>query len=157
VIVTPKHGNPFPLQERAFMNPSTTELTADIVSAYVSNNSVAGNDLAQLIEQTHKALDRLARGEPETPEAPKLVPAVPIKKSITPDFLISLEDGKKYKSLKRHLNSQYGMTPEQYREKWGLPTDYPMVAPNYARARSELAKTMGLGKGGASRRNARRK
>jgi predicted transcriptional regulator len=140
------------------MDTSVTELAAEIVSAYVSNNSVAASDLAQLIVDTHKALDGLARGETAVEaEAPKPVPAVPIRKSVTPDFLISLEDGKKYKSLKRHLNSQYGMTPAQYREKWGLPDDYPMVAPNYAKQRSDMAKATGLGKGAVSRRNSGRR
>jgi predicted transcriptional regulator len=140
------------------VDTSVTELAAEIVSAYVSNNSVATTDLAQLIADTYKALDRLARGETAVEaEVTKPVPPVPIRKSVTPDFLISLEDGKQYKSLKRHLNSQYGMTPAQYREKWGLPADYPMVAPNYARQRSELAKATGLGKGVASRRNNRRR
>src|SRR5690606_17755805 len=120
------------------------ELAADIVSAYVRNNSVASADLARLISEVHGALLQVAGGVVEAPvEAPK--PAVPIKKSVTPDFIICLEDGKKFKSLKRHLRTQYNMTPEQYREKWGLPADYPMVAPNYAKARSQLAKEMGLG------------
>src|SRR5690606_8355351 len=120
------------------------ELAADIVSAYGSNNSVASADLPGLISEVHGALMRVAGGVVEAPvEAPK--PAVPIKKSVTPDFIICLEDGKKFKSLKRHLRTQYNMTPEQYREKWGLPADYPMVAPNYAKARSQLAKEMGLG------------
>jgi len=121
-------------------------ITADIVSAYVSNNSVAHADLPKLIAEVHTALLRLAKGETQedTVEA-KPLPAVPVKKSVTPDYIISLEDGKKYKSLKRHLSANYNMTPDQYREKWGLPADYPMVAPNYAKARSELAKQMGLG------------
>jgi predicted transcriptional regulator len=120
------------------------ELAADIVSAYVSNNSVPSGDLPSLISDVHGALLRVAGGQVEAPaEAPK--PAVAVKKSVTPDYIVCLEDGKKFKSLKRHLRTQYGMTPEQYREKWGLPADYPMVAPNYAKARSELAKEMGLG------------
>jgi predicted transcriptional regulator len=119
-------------------------LTADIVSAYVSNNSVAAAEIPTLINQVHAALARVSAGRGEFPlEAAK--PAVPVKKSITPDYIICLEDGKKFKSLKRHLRTQYNMTPEQYREKWGLPLDYPMVAPNYAAARSQLAKQMGLG------------
>lgn len=121
------------------------ELAADIVSAYVSNNSVASSDLPALIGEVHGALMRVAGGAVEAPvEAPK--PAVPIKKSVTPDFIICLEDGKKFKSLKRHLRTQYNMTPEQYREKWGLPADYPMVAPNYAAQRSAFAKKIGLGR-----------
>ncbi|GGG39689.1 MucR family transcriptional regulator [Chelatococcus composti] len=131
------------------------ELAADIVSAYVSNNSVASSDLPALIGEVHGALMRVAGGAVEAPvEAPK--PAVPIKKSVTPDFIICLEDGKKFKSLKRHLRTQYNMTPEQYREKWGLPADYPMVAPNYAKARSQLAKEMGLGQQRRKRRTSSR-
>ena len=119
-------------------------LTANIVSAYVSNNSVAAADIPALIDQVHAALMRVSSGQGEGPAEP-LKPAVTIKKSMTPDYIVCLEDGKKFKSLKRHLRSQYDMTPEQYREKWGLPHDYPMVAPNYAAARSRLAKQMGLG------------
>ncbi|MGR7995439.1 MULTISPECIES: MucR family transcriptional regulator [unclassified Xanthobacter] len=119
-------------------------LVADIVSAYVSNNSVDSAELPALIGDVHAALQRITQVESE-PEVEPLKPAVPVKRSITPDFIICLEDGKKFKSLKRHLRTQYNMTPEQYREKWGLPADYPMVAPNYAAARSELAKQMGLG------------
>ena len=119
-------------------------LTAEIVSAYVSNNTVASSDIPALINQVHSALLKVSNGETPSSSEP-LRPAVPVKRSINPDFLICLEDGKKFKSLKRHLRSQYQMTPEQYREKWGLPHDYPMVAPNYAAARSTLAKQMGLG------------
>ena len=119
------------------------ELAADIVSAFVSNNAVPSAELPALIANVHSALAKVANGQTEKPtEAP--VPPVPIKKSITPDFLISLEDGRRYKSLRRHLATR-GLTPEQYREKWGLPRDYPMVAPNYAKQRSELAKAIGLG------------
>jgi predicted transcriptional regulator len=118
--------------------------TADIVSAYVSNNTVPADQISVLINQVHSALVRVATGQSEA-ASELLRPAVPVKRSITPDYLVCLEDGKKFKSLKRHLRSQYNMTPEQYREKWGLPPDYPMVAPNYARARSQLAKQMGLG------------
>ena len=121
------------------------ELTADIVSAYVSNNTVAAGDLPNLISVVHSALTRVARGGPEIKGESKK-PVVPIKKSITPDHIVCLEDGKKFKSLKRHLRTQYKMTPEQYRDKWGLSLDYPMVAPNYAAARSALAKKMGLGR-----------
>jgi predicted transcriptional regulator len=120
------------------------ELTADIVSAYVSNNSVSAAEIPGLISQVHSALLRVSTGLSETPAEP-LKPVVPVKKSITPDYIICLEDGKKFKSLKRHLRTQYNVTPEQYRDKWGLPPDYPMVAPNYAAARSQLAKQMGLG------------
>jgi predicted transcriptional regulator len=128
------------------------ELTAVIVSAYVSNNSVPASDLPALINDVHAALSRVVSGvAPVVPaEAPR--PAIPVKKSITADYLICLEDGKKFKSLKRHLRTQYNMSPEQYREKWGLPPDYPMVAPNYAEARSQLAKKMGLGQQRRKRR-----
>ena len=120
------------------------ELTADIVSAYVSNNSVSAGDIPGLINQVHSALMRVSGSPAEAPSEP-LKPAVPVKKSITPEYIVCLEDGKKFKSLKRHLRTQYNMTPEQYRDKWALAADYPMVAPNYAAARSQLAKQMGLG------------
>jgi predicted transcriptional regulator len=120
------------------------ELTAEIVSAYVSNNSVPAGDLQSLISQVHSALTRVSSGHADAPNEP-LKPAVSVKKSITADHIVCLEDGKKFKSLKRHLRTQYSMTPEQYREKWSLAPDYPMVAPNYAAARSQLAKQMGLG------------
>ena len=131
------------------MNDNTSggtfiKLTADIVSAYVSNNSVPSVDLPGLINQVHSALSRVSSGHGESPSEPPK-PAVSVKKSISPEFLVCLEDGKRFKSLKRHLRTQYNMTPEQYRDKWGLPPDYPMVAPNYAVARSQLAKKMGLG------------
>src|SRR3954468_17572764 len=120
------------------------ELTAEIVSAYVSNNSVPAGDLSALINQVHSALSRVSSGQGDLSTEP-LKPAISVKKSITPEHIVCLEDGKKFKSLKRHLRTQYNMTPEQYREKWALPADYPMVAPNYAAARSQLAKQMGLG------------
>jgi predicted transcriptional regulator len=116
-------------------------LTADIVSAYVMKNAISRSDLPNVIASVHAALQNLRRVAPE-PE--KLEPRVPIKKSITPDYLISLEDGRRYKTLRRHLTGR-GLTPEAYREKWGLPRDYPMVAPNYAKQRSDLAKALGLG------------
>ena len=118
-------------------------LTADIVSAHVSNNSVAVNDLPQLISNVHGALSTLtgASTAPEIRQEPK----VPVRSSIKPDYIVCLEDGKRLKMLKRHLMTHYQMTPDQYRQKWGLNSDYPMVAPNYARARSDLAKKMGLG------------
>lgn len=128
-------------------NPVDTnliDLTADIVSAYVSNNTVASTDLPNLINEVYGALQRTSTAAQE-PEPEPLKPAVPIKKSVMPDYIICLEDGKKFKSLKRHLRTHYDMTPEEYREKWDLGPDYPMVAPNYAAARSELAKKMGLG------------
>ncbi len=119
-------------------------LTAEIVAAHVSNNPVSLGDLPNLIQEVYRTLASVgqpaAKPQPERPQ-----PAVPIKKSITPEYLICLEDGKKLKMLKRHLQTSYNMTPEQYRERWGLPPDYPMVAPNYAKHRSTLAKKIGLG------------
>lgn len=131
------------------MNDSATGsnyigLTAEIVSAYVSNNTVPAADIPNLINHVYAALTRVSAKSGDAPEEP-LRPAVSVKKSITPEYIVCLEDGKKFKSLKRHLRTQYNMTPEQYREKWGLGADYPMVAPNYAAARSQLAKQMGLG------------
>ena len=123
---------------------SFIDLTANIVSAYVSNNPTPAADIPALISQVHAALVRVAAGRTEAPLEPAK-PAVSIKKSVTAEYLVCLEDGKRFKSLKRHLRTQYNMTPEQYRDKWGLPPDYPMVAPNYAVARSQLAKKMGLG------------
>jgi len=120
------------------------ELTAEIVSAYVSNNSVDSDNIAGLIAGVHAALNRMIEGADE-PEPEPQKPAVSIRRSVTPDYIICLEDGKKFKSLKRHLRTHYDLTPDEYREKWGLPSDYPMVAPNYAAARSNLAKQMGLG------------
>jgi len=121
------------------------ELAAEIVSAYVSNNSVPSSDLPGLINEVYAALLRVggSGAAPAPAEPPK--PAVAVRKSVTNDHIICLEDGKKFKSLKRHLRTQYGLSPEEYREKWALPADYPMVAPNYAKARSNLAKQMGLG------------
>lgn len=127
--------------------PELLEMTADIVSAYVGNNTVSAETLPSLIASIHAALSGVSNGPVEAEPEPK-EPAVPIRKSIAPDFLICLEDGRKFKSLKRHLRTKYDMSPEEYRAKWGLPKDYPMVAPNYAKARSELAKSMGLGQGG---------
>ncbi|HMK70177.1 MAG TPA: MucR family transcriptional regulator [Xanthobacteraceae bacterium] len=123
---------------------SHIRLTADIVAAYVSNNTVASSEIPNLIAQVYSALTRISSGQAAAPAEP-LKPAIAVKRSVTPEYIVCLEDGKKFKSLKRHLRTQYGMTPEQYREKWGLPSDYPMVAPNYAAARSQLAKQMGLG------------
>ena len=126
-------------------------LAADIVAAYVSNNSVPSGDVGALIQSVHASLLKVATGAVETPaEAPK-EPAVPIKKSITNDFIICLEDGKKFKSLKRHLATAYDLTPSAYRAKWGLPSDYPMVAPGYSATRSELAKAAGLGNARAAK------
>ena len=123
------------------------EMTADIVSAYVGNNSVSAQDLPAVIHSVHAALSQASSGGAEAPAEPQ-EPAVSIRKSITPDYLICLDDGRKFKSLKRHLRTKYDMSPDEYRAKWGLPKDYPMVAPNYAKARSDLAKQMGLGQGG---------
>jgi predicted transcriptional regulator len=121
------------------------DLTAEIVAAYVGKNSVPQAELPKLINDVHRALTGAAGALPLREDVAELKPAVTIKKSLTSDYLICLEDGKKFKSLKRHLRSHYNLSPEQYREKWGLPADYPMVAPNYAQARSSLAKRMGLG------------
>jgi predicted transcriptional regulator len=123
---------------------SVLSLTADIVSAYVSKNPLPQATLPELIGQIHQSLKVLATGEKIEPTV-QLVPAVPIKKSVTPDYIISLEDGRKFKSMKRYLGLR-GMTPAEYREKWGLPASYPTVAPNYAAQRSELAKKLGLGR-----------
>ena len=119
------------------------ELTSEIVAAHVSNNSVTMSDLPTLIEQVYKTLSNVGKDTDTNGE--RLTPAIPIKKSITPDFIICLEDGKRLKMLKRHLKTAYNMTPDEYRERWGLPSDYPMVAPNYANQRSSLAKAIGLG------------
>ena len=124
---------------------SYIQLTANIVSAYVSNNTVSSAEIPALISQVYSALMRVSAGAAVAGPAEPLKPAVPIKRSITPAYLVCLEDGKKFKSLKRHLRTQYQMTPDQYRAKWNLPADYPMVAPNYAAVRSQLAKQMGLG------------
>ena len=128
-------------------NNTLTGMTVDIVAAYVARNSVPAAELGSLIGSVHKALHGLtAVSEPKAPDVSP--PAVSIKKSVSQDFITCLEDGRKFKSLKRHLRTKYGMTPEDYRAKWGLPKDYPMVAPAYAQARSAMAKTMGLGVGG---------
>jgi len=122
-------------------------MTAGIVSAYVGNNTVTAADVPALIRQVHSALSAIG-GPVEVALAAPREPAVPVKRSIAADHLVCLEDGRKFKSLKRHLRTKYDMSPEEYRAKWNLPKDYPMVAPNYAKARSELAKSMGLGQGG---------
>jgi predicted transcriptional regulator len=119
------------------------ELTTEIVSSHVANNSVAVQDLPDLIRQVYGTLSTIEQAPAAQADRPQ--PAVPVKKSVTPDFIICLEDGRKLKMLKRHLKTAYNMTPEEYRERWGLPADYPMVAPNYARQRSNLAKKIGLG------------
>ncbi|MCQ8783264.1 MucR family transcriptional regulator [Mangrovibrevibacter kandeliae] len=125
-------------------NEMLMELTAEVVAAYVSNNSLPVSDLPSLISDVYGALGR-THAAPQAPQAEKPKPAVPVKRSVTDDYIICLEDGKKFKSLKRHLMTHYNLSPEEYREKWDLPADYPMVAPNYAAARSRLAKQMGLG------------
>lgn len=117
-------------------------LTAQIVAAHVSNNTVPLADLPALIQQVFQTLSAIGNGEQHQPRPE---PAVPIKKSVLPDYIVCLEDGKKLKMLKRHLKTAYNMTPEKYRERWGLPSDYPMVAPNYAKQRSQLARELGLG------------
>jgi predicted transcriptional regulator len=129
------------------------QLTANIVSAYVSNNPVASAEIPALISQVYSALTRVSNGGPVAVPAEPLKPAVPIKRSVTAEFIVCLEDGKKFKSLKRHLRTQYGLTPDQYRAKWNLPPDYPMVSHNYAQARSQLAKQMGLGQQRRRRRD----
>jgi len=131
---------------------SYIDLTANIVSAYLSNNPTPASEIPNLINQVHSALLRVSSGRSDAPPEPAK-PAVSVKKSINPDYLVCLEDGKKFKSLKRHLRTQYRMTPDQYRAKWNLPADYPMVAPNYAAARSQLAKQMGLGQQRRQRRD----
>lgn len=134
--------------------PETSELlalTTNIVASHVSNNSVASTELPQLIQQVYAALSSAGGSAAAAPARPQ--PAVPIKRSVTPDFIICLEDGKKLKMLKRHLKTRYNMTPDEYRERWDLAPDYPMVAPNYAAQRSTLAKKIGLG----TKRRARRR
>jgi predicted transcriptional regulator len=126
----------------------TLEKTTEIVAAFVSKNQTATADLPALIQAVYRALSGVSVAAPE-PE-PRKEPAVPVRRSITPEYLVCLEDGKTFKSLKRHLRTKYDLSPEDYRAKWGLAKDYPMVAPNYAAARSALAKNMGLGKGGRS-------
>lgn len=121
------------------------ELSAEIVCAYVSHNALSPTDLPKLIAEVHGALNGLHSTEVAEP-VEELKPAVPVRKSVAPDYIICLEDGKKFKSLKRHLRTHYNMSPEEYRDKWGLPTDYPMVAPNYSATRSRLAKDNGLGR-----------
>jgi predicted transcriptional regulator len=128
---------------QADANETLITLTSDIVAAHVSNNSVAVNDLPTLIQNVHSALSGISASR-SAPEA-KPEPKVPIRSSIKPDYIVCLEDGKRLKMLKRHLMTHYGLTPDQYRQKWGLPSDYPMVAPNYAEQRRTLAKSIGLG------------
>ena len=126
-------------------NETLITLTSDIVAAHVSNNSVAVSDVATLISNVYAALASLGQAEPAAPEVAR-EPAVSIRSSIKPDHIVCLEDGKKLKMLKRHLSTHYNLTPDEYRARWGLPSDYPMVAPNYAAHRRELAKQIGLGR-----------
>ena len=125
--------------------PTLIELASQIVAAYVGRNTVEQADLPKLITEVHKALEQVAGGGFRKDDSHEPKPAISARKSVTPDYLVCLEDGKKFKSLKRHLRTHFNLTPEQYREKWNLPADYPMVAPNYANSRSKLAKNMGLG------------
>jgi predicted transcriptional regulator len=135
------------MTDEAIRNDSSdaVALASDIVVAYVSNNSVPRGELPALIADIHAAIERLRTGATPVPDETRS-PAVPIKKSVTADYIVCLEDGKKFKSLKRHLSTHYNLSPDEYRQKWNLPRDYPMVAPAYAAARSSLAKTMGLGR-----------
>ena len=129
--------------ERELPSKDLLSLTSEIVAAHVSNNSVTLTDLPQLIEQVYKTLANV--GTEPAPKVERPQPVVPVKKSVTPEYIVCLEDGKKLKMLKRHLKTAYNMSPEEYRDRWGLPADYPMVAPNYAKQRSKLAKQIGLG------------
>ncbi|WP_339852673.1 MucR family transcriptional regulator [uncultured Nisaea sp.] len=131
-------------------------MTTDVVSAYLGNNTVAASQISEVISTVHEALTRLNIDVSE-PEVEPAKPAVPIRRSITPEYIICLEDGKRLKMLKRHLRTTYNMTPEEYRAKWGLPADYPMVAPNYAAQRSEFAKKIGLGRNTVKRGGRKRK
>ena len=148
---------PMMSEEKSVEISSYLERAADIVSAYVSHNSVPAAELPGMIHAVHVALRGLADRKAASVQEEKKEPAVPIKKSVTPEFIICLEDGKKFRSLKRHLRTAYSMTPDQYRAKWGLPHDYPMVAPEYAARRSQMALSMGLGKQAAKSRKTRAK
>ncbi|WP_184772923.1 MucR family transcriptional regulator [Aminobacter carboxidus] len=136
-------------EENAQANADVLGMTADIVAAYVRNNPLPASELGRIIAETFVAVSKLQTAPGPQPEETR-APAVPIKKSVTPDFIICLEDGRKFKSLKRHIGTHYDLTPDEYRAKWGLPADYPMVAPNYAAARSQLAKASGLGRKAAT-------
>ena len=147
-VPSPKDvASPNPEETRPLMENKTQliELATQIVAAYVGRNAVEQADLPKLITEVHRALEQVAGTPARDGAGAEAKPAVNVRKSITPDYLICLEDGKKFKSLKRHLRTHFNLSPEQYREKWGLPADYPMVAPNYANSRSNLAKNMGLG------------
>ena len=132
--------------DNEYQNEDLMALTSDIAAAYVSNNRVAPNEIAGLIASIHSSLGSLGTSSVAEPEPVALVPAVPIKKSVTPDYIVCLEDGKQFKSMKRHLQTKFGMTPDEYRAKWGLPHDYPMVAAGYSEKRSALALSLGLGR-----------
>ena len=128
------------------MEANLIELTGQLVAAYVSRNVVPVSDLPTLISTVHQSLTNLGKPQEQAEPAADLKPAVPVKKSVTPEYIVCLEDGKKLKMLKRHLATSYGLTPDEYRAKWGLPSDYPMAAPNYAKSRSEMAVKIGLGR-----------
>ncbi|MEM9333094.1 MAG: MucR family transcriptional regulator [Pseudomonadota bacterium] len=141
------------MTDRIFEKEDKTEdsdyilgLTSDVVASYVANNSVSTSELPEIINDVYSAFNKIAGDGSGAKRMVNLTPAVPVKKSLHNDFIICLEDGKQFKSLKRHLSSHYGLSPDEYREKWGLPPDYPMVAPSYAKARSRLAKEIGLGR-----------
>ena len=133
------------LPDNAIPSPALLEMAASIVSAYVTRNAITASELPAFIAQTYSSVAQIATGPVLPAVEPPKEPAVPIKKSVTNDFIVCLEDGKKFKSLRRHLSTAYGITPQEYRSKWGLPVDYPMVAPSYAAVRSSLAKQAGLG------------
>ena len=133
------------MTEQPMTNTNLIELSADIVCAYVSNNSLSPTEVTDFIQNVHASLSAIESGRTKN-FATDLKPAVSIKKSLTPEYIICLEDGKKFKSLKRHIRTHYDLSPEEYREKWGLPPSYPMVAPSYSRVRSKLARENGLGK-----------
>ncbi len=133
-------------REIAVDRAALLKMTSDVAAAYLGNHTVAGKDVPAVINSVFKTFEALSRGAPKSAKADVSQAAVPIKRSVTPDYLVCLEDGKKLKMLKRHLRTTYDMTPEEYRAKWGLPADYPMVAPNYAAQRSAFAKQIGLGK-----------
>ena len=137
------HGSP---KDAAVDRTALLKMTSDVAAAYLGNHTVAGKDVPAVINSVFKTFETLSRGASKSAKAPAGRAAVPVKRSVTPDYLVCLEDGKKLKMLKRHLRTNYDMTPEEYRAKWGLPADYPMVAPNYAAQRSAFAKQIGLGK-----------
>jgi len=144
-----------PLEGHIGRSDELLKLVSDIVAAYVSNNTVAANELPNVIKSIHTALGALS-GAPASESLTSQKPAVPVKKSVTNEYIVCLEDGKKLKMLKRYLRSNYNLTPEEYRAKWGLPADYPMVAPNYAAQRSEFAKKIGLGRNAPAHKGRRR-